>query len=72
MKVAKIASGGRITIPSELRKKYNLKSGMKIVIVEKDGKLIIQALNKKYFDEIAGILDLKEKMIKSFLNEKEK
>ena len=72
MKIVKITSGGRITIPLEFRKKYNLNSRMKIVFTEKDGRLIIQALNKKYFNEIAGTLDLKGKMINSFLNEKEK
>lgn len=70
MEISKITSSGRLTIPMALRKKYNLKKGIKIAFIEKVDKLIVQPANKKYFHEIAGTLGLKGKMLKSLLEEK--
>ena len=70
MKIFKITSGGRVTIPVELRHKYNMKPGTKVTFVEKEGRLILKPFNKKYFDELAGALGLKGRMLGSLMGEK--
>ena len=53
MNTRKILSGGRVTIPAELRKKYGTKPGTKIFInEEKDGIKIFRAVTEKevYFN----------------------
>lgn len=70
MKFSKLTTKGRVTLPAELRKKYGLKPGMKIAFKEKNDQLILQPVNKKYIEELAGLLGLKGKHLKSLMEEK--
>lgn len=45
MVLAKITSKGQITIPSDIRKKMNLRTGDKIVFFEENGKYFLQNSN---------------------------
>lgn len=49
MKLIKVPANGRVTIPKDLRKKFNFKPGTKVVFIEKDGFVFIQPLNKTNF-----------------------
>lgn len=40
MEVAKVTSKGQITIPIEIRKKLNLKTGDKVIFIEDRDKII--------------------------------
>lgn len=42
MDVAKISSKGQITIPISVRRKLNLKSGDKVVILEENGRFYFE------------------------------
>jgi AbrB family looped-hinge helix DNA binding protein len=42
MEVAKITSKGQITIPVDVRRKMNLKSGDKVIFLEQDGRLYVE------------------------------
>ena len=66
---------GQILVPRKLRAKYGIKPGTKIGFIEKDGNLILKALNKEYFESLAGWLkgdgDLLAELMKEKAREKE-
>jgi AbrB family looped-hinge helix DNA binding protein len=72
MEVAVVTSKGQIVIPAKIRKKFGIKNGSRIALIEKDEKIIMQPLDKEYFNNLAGILDEKGKMLKSLIDDKKK
>ena len=72
METAVVTTKGKIVIPVSIRRKYGIKNGSKVAFIEQEGKLIVQPLNKDYFNNLAGILGEKGKMFKSFMDNKKK
>ncbi len=72
METSVITSKGQIVIPVKIRRKYGMKNGTKVAFIEQGDKLIVQPLDKDYFNKLAGILDEKGKMLKSLMEEKRK
>lgn len=58
MDLARITSKGQITIPSEIRKKLNLKEGDKVIFIEDGDKIIFANSSmvalKKFQNEMKG------------------
>lgn len=54
--MAKISAKGWIVIPAELRRKYGIKSGMKVQVVDYGGVLSIVPLLKNPIKLAAGML----------------
>ncbi len=48
------------------------KKGTKVAFIEQNGKLMIQPLDKSYFESLAGILGTNGKMMKSLMDDKKK
>lgn len=63
---------GQIVVPVKIRKKFGIKKGTKIAFIEQHGKLIIQPLDKSYFDSLAGVLGTDGKLLKSLMEDKKK
>ena len=72
METAVITTKGQVVIPVKIRRKYGMKNGTKIAFIEQGDKVIIQPLDKEYFNKLAGILDEKGKMLKSLMDDKKK
>lgn len=72
METAVVTTKGQIVIPVNIRRKYGIKNGSKVAFIEQDGKLIIQSLDKEYFNKLAGIIGEKGKMLKSLMDDKKK
>lgn len=72
METAVVTTKGQIVIPVGIRRKYGIKNGSKVAFIEQEGKLIIQSLDKEYFNKLAGIIDEKGKMLKSLMDDKKK
>lgn len=53
MTEVQVTSKGQVTIPVDLRRKYNIEEGGKVDITEEDGKLVIK--RKASFLDLAGI-----------------
>lgn len=70
METSVVTSKGQIVIPVKIRRKYGMKSGTKVAIIEQEGKLILQPLDKNYFNKLAGIMDEKGKMLQSLMEDK--
>mgnify|MGYP001619357431 FL=1 len=61
---------GQIVIPKLYRKKFGIKPGTKVGFIERDGNLIIRALNKEFFEGFAGILKGEGDVIAELMKEK--
>ncbi len=49
-----------------------MKKGMKVAFIEQNGKLLIQPLDKNYFESLAGILGTDGEMLKSLQEDKKR
>ena len=70
METSVTTNKGQIVIPKKYRKKYGIKPGTKIGFVEKDGNLIIRAINKDFFESFAGILKGEGDLLAELMKEK--
>lgn len=63
---------GQIVIPKKIRKSLGITKGSKVAFIENDGKIILQPLNKGYFESLAGILGTDGRVLKSLMRDKKK
>ena len=67
----KVTSGGRLTVPAELRKKYNLKPGTKVKYIEEEEGIRIIPVTPETIRANAGALKIKGKsLLKALMEEK--
>ena len=50
MTIVSVTRKGQITIPVDIRRKFNIEEGMKVEVVEEDGKIVVRS--------VASIFDL--------------
>ena len=72
MKLAKLTTNGRVTIPSELRKKYELTPGTRVNFSEEKDGIRIIPVTKETIQANVGILGMKGKLLKALMEEKKK
>lgn len=72
METSVVTSKGQIVIPVKIRRRLGIANGTKVAFVEQEGKIIIQPLDKNYFNNLSGILGEKGKMLKSLMEDKKK
>lgn len=72
METAAVTQKGQIVIPVKIRRKFGMKNGTKVAFIEQGDKLIIQTLDRDYFNKLAGILNEKGKMLKSLMEDKKR
>lgn len=72
METSIVTVKGQVVVPAKIRRKFGIKKGTKIAFIEQNGKLMIQPLDKSYFESMAGILGTEGKMLKSLMEDKKK
>ncbi len=72
METSIVTTKGQMVVPAKIRKRFGIKKGTKIAFIEQNGKLIIQPLDKSYFESLAGILGTEGKILKSLQAEKKR
>jgi AbrB family looped-hinge helix DNA binding protein len=55
METATITAKGQLLIPKRLRNKYGIQPGVKVAMIEMEGAIKLQAMNKAYFDNFSGM-----------------
>jgi AbrB family looped-hinge helix DNA binding protein len=70
METTIVSAKGQIVIPSKLRRKYNIKKGVKLYIEERDGELVLKPVTPEYIQKIPGVLETKGKLSKLLLKER--
>lgn len=63
---------GQIVVPAKIRRKFGIKKGTKVAFIEQNGKLMIQPLDKDYFENLAGILGTEGDMLRSLMEDKKR
>ena len=72
METSVVTLKGQIVVPVKIRRKFGIKKGTRVAFIEQNGKLMIQPLDKSYFESLAGILGTGGKMMKSLMEDKKK
>jgi AbrB family looped-hinge helix DNA binding protein len=72
METSVVTIKGQIVVPVKIRRKFGIKKGTKVAFIEQNGKLMIQPLDKSYFESLAGILGTHGKMMKSLMDDKKR
>ena len=67
-----ITTKGQVVIPSRIRNKYGMKKGTKVAFIEKGNAVLMQLLDRNYFESLAGQLGTESKMLKSLMEDKKK
>ena len=63
---------GQIVVPARIRRKLGIKKGTKVAIIEDAHGFSVRPLDKKYFEQFAGILPVKGKATKALMEERRK
>ena len=61
IEIVKVSSKGQIVIPEDIRKELNIKEGTKLVLVERNGKLIMES--EKNFTKDLELLNIEKEKI---------
>jgi AbrB family looped-hinge helix DNA binding protein len=59
MHIAYVTAKGQLTIPVELRRKYNIKKGTRVNFVEVHGKIVMQPVTREYINSLCGMFKVK-------------
>lgn len=66
---------GQIVIPSILRKKYGIKEGTRIILLDKDDSIVLKPITDQYLKKLQGSLKgtgILKALIKERHNDKER
>lgn len=55
MSIVKATEKGQVVIPVEMRKKYNIVKGTRMIVLDKEGKIILKPILKDPVKEARGI-----------------
>ncbi len=72
MTISKVAIKGQVVIPAQLRKKFNIKKGTRVAIMEGEGRVIlIKPLSDDPIEASRGMLKGKKSLTKALLNDRQ-
>jgi AbrB family looped-hinge helix DNA binding protein len=72
METSVVTVKGQIVVPARIRRKFGIKRGTKVAFIEQNGKLMIQPLDKSYFEKLAGVLGTNGKIMRSLMEDKKR
>ena len=72
METTVVTVKGQIVIPSRIRRRYGIKRGTRVCLLERNGEIILKPITPEYFDKMAGILGNGDKYLEELRKEKER
>jgi AbrB family looped-hinge helix DNA binding protein len=51
-----VSSKGQVVIPSALRRKYDIKKGTKVDVTDRDGRIVLEPVNRRTIHRLRGLL----------------
>ena len=70
MATARVTSKGQVVIPVEIRKKLDIKKGTRLYFEERGDEVVLRAINRKYIESLAGILQTGGELTRSLLEDR--
>ncbi len=67
-----VTSKGQVVIPVKYRKKYNLKKGTRLSLIEREGELVLRPITDEFIRAMAGMTGTKGRLLKALKEEKKK
>jgi len=71
VKTVKVSEKGQIAIPAEIREKAGISRGDSLIIMQEDGKIMIEKESKKLKDDFADLLRHSEAVAEKLWRNKE-
>jgi AbrB family looped-hinge helix DNA binding protein len=62
-----ITTKGQLVIPSRLRRKYGIRKGTRVAMIEEENRIILQPLTREYVRKLRGSLKGKTSAMKFLL-----
>lgn len=72
METSVVTIKGQIVVPVKIRRRFGIKKGTKVAFIEQNGKLMVQPLDKSYFENLAGVLGTDGDMLKGLMEDKKR
>jgi len=72
MKTATLSVKGQIVVPAKIRKKLGLRKGSLVAIIEEPDGFCVRPVERKYFEQYAGLLPGKGRATKALLEDRRK
>lgn len=72
METSVVTVKGQIVVPVKIRRRFGIKKGTKVAFIEQNGKLMVQPLDKSYFESLAGILGTDGDMLRGLMEDKKR
>jgi AbrB family looped-hinge helix DNA binding protein len=66
--VSTVTTKGQLVIPAKLRRKFGIRKGTRVAMIEEDSRIILQPLTRDYIRRLRGSLKGKPSALK-FLKE---
>ena len=54
--VSTVTTKGQLVIPSKLRRKYGIRKGTRVAMIEEDSRIVLQPLNPEFIRRLRGSL----------------
>jgi AbrB family looped-hinge helix DNA binding protein len=54
--VSTVTTKGQLVIPSRLRRKYGIRKGTRVAMIEEETRIILQPLTREYIRSLRGLL----------------
>jgi len=54
--VSTVTTKGQLVIPSKLRRKYGIRKGTRVAMIEEENRIILQPLTREYIRSLRGSL----------------
>jgi len=67
MNIVKVAVKGQIVIPAQLRRKCHITKGTRIMVIERDGEIVLKPLLSNPVEEARGMFKGGESALKALL-----
>jgi AbrB family looped-hinge helix DNA binding protein len=71
MEIVKTTIKGQVVIPAELRKKYGITRGTRVMVMEREGEIVLKPLLSNPIKEARGMFKGGESALKTLLADRE-
>lgn len=72
MKTLKITAKGQVTIPAEIRAKYGISKGTRVIVMDREGEIVIKPLSQNFIAQCCGMCKEGESALEVLLSERSK